>query len=478
MLIDLIVQGLKLACAAFAARRRGAVVSAPFHAVLGILGRIPRHRRAYVVPACTLLLAGCGTMKYTVDDGRPVNQTLLEHIRTLGRAEQALRPAVVASAKLEDAECDTQWELPFSVASSQSWSEEADRVAWVRALGVDERLTVIATTPGAGLVLGDHIVEIEGMRSNDADAMMKILIELRDGGEPVRIETAAGKEAVIHPVRVCRGHVLTAQPKYPEDQEYHWLMSTHPLEVFNQPLTVDEALWIVLWTQGLSEEAGARMKFYSYGKGLLTAFALFSVAGAVGASSHAAVATGGSHAAAEGAAGDGAAAAASAGTATGAVATATASQLVAKEVAGEVAVEAGQSVGKTIVAGMGADPDKRASQQMSKMMSESAANKSALSGVSWVAGTAFYKADKWAFERMNKLGADPLAAFTLHAKLAMQGTAHNAFVFDADRLAALKTVAGKLKREDRVARILGSSSMSGIYSGLMEEGVVVPAMPR
>lgn len=75
-----------------------------------------------------LLLAGCGTVKYTIDDGREVNPVLLENIRLLGQGERLSWPAIARTADLKDPECDTQWELPISVASSYDWSEN-DRVA-------------------------------------------------------------------------------------------------------------------------------------------------------------------------------------------------------------------------------------------------------------------------------------------------------------------------------------------------------------
>lgn len=57
------------------------------------------------------LLVGCAAPKYTVDDGRPVNEELLGHIRTYGAGEKALRPAIARSAALQDPVCDIQWEL-------------------------------------------------------------------------------------------------------------------------------------------------------------------------------------------------------------------------------------------------------------------------------------------------------------------------------------------------------------------------------
>ena len=44
------------------------------------------------------LLAACGAPKYTVDDGRKVNEVLLGHIRNFGSGEKALRPAIAPTA--------------------------------------------------------------------------------------------------------------------------------------------------------------------------------------------------------------------------------------------------------------------------------------------------------------------------------------------------------------------------------------------
>jgi len=107
------------------------------------------------------VLAGCAAPRYTTDDGRKVNEELLAQIRHYGAGERAIRPAIVRSSALADPDCDKQWELPFSVATSESWASD-DRVAWVRALGVDERLTVVAAAATSPLQAGERIVEIDG----------------------------------------------------------------------------------------------------------------------------------------------------------------------------------------------------------------------------------------------------------------------------------------------------------------------------
>lgn len=136
---------------------------------------------AWAVPLVSLFLGACSTVQYTVDDGRKVNETL----RALGHGERALRPAIARSAALNDPDCSRQWELPISVATSFEW-EEDDRVAWVRALQVDERLTVVAAAPDAGLAVGDKIVEIQGYKKKDSNKMLAELASLRDDGDRFR----------------------------------------------------------------------------------------------------------------------------------------------------------------------------------------------------------------------------------------------------------------------------------------------------
>ncbi len=137
---------------------------------------------AWAVPLVSLFLGACSTVQYTVDDGRKVNETLLANLRALGHGERALRPAIARSAALNDPDCSRQWELPISVATSFEW-EEDDRVAWVRALQVDERLTVVAAAPDAGLAVGDKIVEIQGYKKKDSNKMLAELASLRDDGD-------------------------------------------------------------------------------------------------------------------------------------------------------------------------------------------------------------------------------------------------------------------------------------------------------
>ena len=165
-----------------------------------------------------------------------------------------------------------------------------------------------------------------------------------------------------------------------------------PLDVFRPPLTADEALWIVLWTQGLSEQGGARMKTYAF---LVGSLKWLSVVGL-------GFATSGATASVRGAA-------AASGTSAG-------GQVAAVQFAGEAA----------------------------SLMAQSAANRASLSGVDHVAAGVFERADQWAFDAMRRLGMDPRAGLRLHEKLVAQGAADNAFLLDAQRLAAMRAlVAGK-----------------------------------
>ena len=383
-------------------------------------------------------------MKYTVDDGRKVNETLLSNLRLLGHGERSLRPAIVRSAGLKDPDCSHQWELPFSVATSYEWDED-DRVAWVRALQVDERLTVVAAAPDIGLAPGDKIVDIKGYKKNDANKMLLELAELRDDGEPFPVKTAAGRTVTITPLQVCRGYARLAPPVTPGYQDFHWLMSVHPLEIFGPQITPDEALWMVLWTQGLSEEGGARMKTYHYSKEVVsTLFEIASLATGLNAAAQAAkVAV---NQAAQ------AAAAAAAKSASEAVAK-QALQEAARKIAEQAAQDYAQKVGEEIVKSVG--------RQAGNVLRDTfmARVGMAVSSLSWVATTAFDDADRWAYDRIGKLGGDPLAGATLHQKLLDQRRVSNVFVFDEDRLARLGMLARQTQREDMLAAVLKGASL-------------------
>lgn len=401
----------------------------------------------FALIVCTLA-TGCGTV-YTVDDGSPVDEQLLSSIRLYGKGEQMLRPAIVRSAELKDQDCSKQWELPFVVATSYELPH-MEKIAWVRGLQVDERLSIIAAAPGSGLKPGDKIKEIDG-DDDDPDEMLEELMELRDDGDEFELTLSDGRTVKIKPVEVCRGRVELTKPYAPAAQDYHWLKSTHPISLFRQDVTADEAMWMVLWTQGLSEEAGARMKTYHYGMKLAkTALTVASIASGVSA------ATGAVQAAASIAASE---------------AGKVAAQEAGKEVAKYAANEMADSMRKKMIEATIKEVGKAAAQEMAQGVAMGAVAsagifRNTLSGISWVAGTGFWMADKWAFDRMGTLGADPLAAYTLHQKLALNAQAENAFVFDQERLTNMVkyATAGGF-----------SDSAKFVLSGLPAEAVAVVA---
>ena len=381
--------------------------------------------------ALLALLTGCASgPKFTVDDGRKVNEDLLAGMRAYGAGERLIRPAIARSAALKDKDCDKQWELPFAVATSAGWSEN-DRVAWVRALQVDERLTVIAATQESPLPMGVRINHVAGLTSDDGEKLLERLAEARDAGKPFTLGTATGKPVQVKPFEVCRGYTRFAPPNTPQLQDYHWLLSLHPLEVTQAEPTPDEALWLVLWTQGLSEEGGARMKTYHYAVKIAgTLYNLATLASGVKAAAMAA---------------DAAVSAARSAAAN-----------VASEVLKQQLIEQGKALaGQRIREGLVDAAQQLSRQQVVNVMQAAAANRGSLSGISRIAATAFERADAWAFTRMAALGAPPLAGFTLHQKLLERGLAANAFLFDADRLAALNKVAAARGFEAEVTAILG-----------------------
>lgn len=381
--------------------------------------------------ALLALLTGCASgPKFTVDDGRPVDETLLAGMRAYGAGERLIRPAIARSAALKDKDCDKQWELPFAVATSAGWSEN-DRVAWARALQVDERLTVIAVTQDSPLPLGARIDQVGGQASNDGERLLEWLAEARDTGRPFTVGLPGGKGVRVTPFEVCRGYTRLAPPNTPQLQDYHWLLSLHPLEVTQAEPTPDEALWMVLWTQGLSEEGGARMKTYHYA--LKIGGTLYNLATLASGVKAAAVAADAALSAARNAAAN-----------------------VASDLLKQQLIEQGKALAaQRIREGLADAAAQITRQQVVGVMQAAAANRGALSGVSRIAATAFERADAWAFTRMAALGAPPLAGFTLHQKLIERSLAMNAFLFDADRLAALNKVAAARGFEAEVVAVLG-----------------------
>ena len=376
------------------------------------------------------LLAACAGPKYTVDDGRPVDEALLGRIRNFGAGEQALRPAINRAAGLQDPDCDTQWELPFSVATSDNLSKD-ERVAWVRGLGVDERLTVVGVSAQSALHVRDKIKAIADYSRDNAEKMLLELVDRRDAGRPFDIKLSTDKTVRVTPFKVCRGYARLAPPNNPKTQDYHWLMSIHPLEVAQVSMTEDEALWTVLWAQGVSEEGGARMKTYHYGTKIAgTLYNLFTIASGI-----------------QGAALAANAAVKAAQTAASTVAT----EVLKKQLIDQASSAAAAKLRDELVG----VAQKLTQQQAIGAMQQAAANRGSLSGVAWVAATVFEKADAWAYTRLEQLNGNALAGFSLHQKLIEQGLTANSLVFDPDRMTALSKLAQEKGRADEVVSILG-----------------------
>ena len=375
------------------------------------------------------LISACSAPRYTLDDGRQVDEALLGRIRDFGAGEQALRPAIAQSAALKDPACDKQWELPFAVATSDGLSAN-DRVAWVRGLGVDERLTVIGAAADSPLKPRDKIKQIAGYSREDAVKMLEALSERRDAGRPFDITLSTGKTVKVTPFEVCRGYARLASPATPQAQDYHWLMSLHPLQLAQAGLSEDEALWVVLWTQGLSEEGGARMKLYHYSvKTASAAYNLFTLVSGI----------------------KGAALAAESAIRTAQSAAANAATEVLRQQALALASQAAQDRIRDTLSSAG---QRLTQQQILSEMQQAAANRGSLSGVARIAGTVFDKADLWAYESALKLGANPLAGFTLHQKLLERQFTANALMLDPERLPLLHQRAERDGRGDEVVAIL------------------------
>jgi hypothetical protein len=338
-------------------------------------------------------LAGCATTGLTVDDGRKLDDKLLSDMKAYGAGAAALRPAIVRSAAVSDRNCSIQYELPFEAITAYGVEDPDAKIAWVRALGVNENLTVIAADTSSAVAKGDIITEVAGYKPKNTLKMVRALVDARNRGQSFRMTLASGRQVLISPITVCQGHTTIASPLHAATQNYHWTQSIHPLEVFHQALTPDEAIWIVLWTQGLSEQSGAAMKAYAFIVGSVKWIARIALG----------FATGGATAAVRGAA-------AAAGS------SAAAGQIAAAQLAGQAA----------------------------SLMASAAANRASLSGINGIAAGRFDQADKWAFENMIKLGMNPLAGLTLHEKLVAQGAAANAFLLDEKRLAGMQELVAGL----------------------------------
>jgi hypothetical protein len=207
-------------------------------------------------------------------------------------------------------------------------------------------------------------------------------------------------------------------------------MSVHPLEVTQANLSDDEALWLVLWTQGLSEEGGARMKTYHYGTKVVgTLYNLFTIAtGLKGVAMAADVAM---------------------KTAQN-LATSAATDLLRQQIIDQGKALAAQKLRE----GLTDSVRLMAQQQAVTALQVAAKNRASLSGVARIGATVFDRADLWAFERAAKLSANPLAGFSLHQKMVEQGFSDNAFALDVERLGAMTKLAEARGLGEQVAAIL------------------------
>lgn len=380
------------------------------------------HRSWWGVVAVVLVgLSGCASAPKEIDDGRTLDPNLVASFQLYGQGERALRPALARSAELaknQALECDKQFELPFSVATAEG-SEDDDRVAWKRVLDVDDRLSVIAVTPDSPLKEGDRIVEVGKLGGSRATTVLQHLGIAREDGRPFDIRLASGKTVRITPFQVCRGYTRLSPPTTPKVQDYHWLLSTHPLELPQASPTRDEMLWSVLWTQGLSEEGGARMKTYHYtvkiGGTLLQIYSLASGLSVAAKLAETAVDE--------------------------------ARKLAVKELASfardQILAQGRQLALQKLREGLQEAAEKVSRGQALALMQKSAANRGALAGVGMIAATVWERADAWAFARMQELGLDPLAGLRLHQKMVERELGGNAFALDAERISALTQLAAR-----------------------------------
>jgi hypothetical protein len=362
----------------------------------------------FVAAAVMVCLTGCASSP-VVDDGRDINEQFMFDMTAYAAAAVALRPAIVRSASLNDSDCDTQYELPFEAITSDGVYNSDTKIAWMRAIGVDENLNVIASVPSSGVRQGDIITGVAGQTERNGLELNEALQEARDSGEPFALQLDNGKQVTITPFKVCRGHVVVASPLEPTLQQYHWTQTVHPLEVFRQPLTPDEAQWIELWTQGLSERGGGSMRTYAF----ITGAAKWAAVLALG------FVTSGATTAVQGA------------TAAG---SSSAGSVAAVQIAGSAA----------------------------SITAQAAANRASLSGVNRVAASVFDRADQWAFESMQILGMDPRAGLTLHNKLRANKAVSNAFFLDEKRLANMRAMIAQLPATRRVAPRAAANPPAGI----------------
>lgn len=380
-----------------------------------------------------------------MDDGRPLDPDLLASYQLYGQGERALRPALAEAARLNDADCEKQWELPFAVATAEG-SEGDARLAWKRALNVEDPLTVVATSPDVQLSEGDRIVRVARTADSKALVLLEALGNAREEGEPFEIALSNGKRVQVRPFQVCRGYTRLSTPLTPKVQDYHWLMTMHPLELPQASPSRDEMLWAVLWTQGLSEEGGARMKTYHYGTKIGgTLLQLVSLASGLNAAALAAK-----------------------------VAVEEAKKIAVQQLADfardQIIAQARQIALQKIREALREEVGKISRSQALLVLERSARNRGALMGMGWVASTVWERADAWAFERMRRLGADPIAGLRLHQKMVERELGDNAFALDADRLNALTKLAEANGLKNQAIVALGGVSLEDM-------GLELAAMP-
>jgi len=394
------------------------------------------------------LLGGCASTGPAIDGGRPLDPNLLASFELYGQGERALRPALAQAAQLARnpaVTCDKQWELPFAVATAEG-SDGDERLAWKRVLDVDHRLTVVAATPGAQLYAGDRILRVGRQRGDTALRLLEVLGEAREEGKPFELELATGKRVTVTPFEVCRGYARLAPPTTPKMQDYHWLMSLHPLELPQAAPSTDEMLWAVLWTQGLSEEGGARMKTYHYtmkiGGTLLQIASLASGLSAAAKLAETALAEAKKQAA----------------------------NAVIDFAKQQILEQGKQLAMQRLREGLQESATKIGRGQALAVLQRSAANRGSLSGIGFIAATAWERADAWAFARMKELGADPLAGLRLHLKMVERELAGSAFALDAERLSGLSKLAEAQGLKPQLQALLGGS-------GLLDAEIALAAMP-
>ena len=76
-----------------------------------------------------------------------------------------------------------------------------------------------------------------------------------------------------------------------------------------------------------------------------------------------------------------------------------------------------------------------------------------------MATTAFDDADRWAWDRIGKLGGDLPARRHAAPEAARPGLVSNAFVLDEERLVRYSTLARQTQREDMLAAVLKGASL-------------------